>query len=335
MKLSARVLIAVVWLLCCAATIYLGETPWSEVWRGALDRLQGQSTQWNPLLDERLPRLIIIMCTGASLAVSGAVMQSLFQNPLASPMLLGLASGGSLLVVLIFIMGWHLSHPFTLPVAAVVGCLATLLIVYNLSRQNGIANMNYLILSGIALSTVLVAVQGAIMYAFRDHWELVQTFTEWEAGSSTDRSWSHVHLQLPLTLLGLYGCYRYRTEINLMALGEEEATNLGVEVAKVRWRLFLCVSLLTGGAIAAMGIIAFFGLVLPHVLRSLHGPDNRILIPFCMMLGGPALLLFDIFLRSFSIHELSIGSISALLGGLFFLVLLLRQQRREIALLER
>lgn len=322
---------AIIWLALCAATLYMGETPWHEVWDGAVQRFYGTSNSWNALLDERLPRLIVILCTGASLAVSGAVMQSLFQNPLASPMVLGLASGGSLLVVIVFVMGWHLSHPFTLPIAAVAGSLATLLIVYNLSCRHGISNMTHLILSGIALSTVLIALQGAIMYAFRDHWELVQTFTEWEAGSSTDRNWSHVHLQLPLTLIGLWGCYGYRTEINLLSLGEEEATNLGVEVAKVRWRLFLCVSLLTGGAIAAMGIIAFFGLVLPHVLRHIWGPDNRTLIPLCIAVGGPALICFDIFLRAFSIHELSIGSISALIGGVFFIVLLFRHQRRGFA----
>lgn len=313
----------------CVGMLLWGETPWNEVWPGVVDRLTGTSQAWNPLLDERLPRLLVILCTGASLAVSGAVMQALFHNPLASPMLMGLTSGGSLSVVVVFVMGWHQSHPFVISLAAFAGCLATLLVVYNLSKQNGIPNMNNLLLSGIAVSTVLIALQGAIMYACRDRWELVQTFTEWEAGSSTDRSWQHVHLQLPLTIVGLLGCWFYRTELNLLALGEEEATNLGVEVNTVRWRLFLCISLLTGGALAAMGIIAFLGLVLPHLLRKLHGPDNRTLIALCTFVGGPILVSLDLGLRVFGLHELSIGSVSALLGGVFFLVLLFGYQRKQ------
>lgn len=317
------------WIACCLGTLLVGETPWSDLWPGVVKRLSGTSQEWTPLLDERLPRLIVIFCTGASLAVAGAVMQALFQNPLASPMVLGLTSGGSLLVVIIFVLGWHQAHPFVISIAAFSGCLVTLLIVYNLAKHNGTANMNTFILSGIAVSTVLIALQGAIMYACRDRWELVQTCTEWQAGSTTDRSWHHVNLQLPLTIVGLIGCWRYRNELNLMALGEDEATNLGVEVSTVRWRLFLCVSLLTGGAIAAMGIIAFFGLVLPHLLRGLFGADNRTLIPLCIAVSCPTLASFDLVLRVFGLHEFSIGSISTLLGGTFFLVLLFGYQRRE------
>lgn len=254
-------------------------------------------------------------------------MQSVFRNPLASPMVLGLTAGGSLLVLFVFLLDWHLTFPFMVPVAAFTGCLAALLTVYNSARQSGQVSMTRLILAGIALSTVLVAIQGALLYAFRDRWDLIQTFTEWEAGSTAYRSWNHVHLQLPLTLIGLFGCLYYRHEINILALGDEEALSLGVEVNKVRWRLFLCVCLLTGGALAAMGVIAFFGLVLPHVLRSAYGPDNRRLIPLCILIGSPTLTALDLVLRSLSLHQLSIGNMSAILGGIFFLVLLLRSQR--------
>ncbi len=316
-------------LIASIGTLVVGDTPWNEVWSHALERMRGETQAWNPLLDERLPRLIVILCTGASLAVSGAVMQSLFHNPLASPMILGLTSGGSLLVVIVFMLGWHLSHPFAIPMAAFSGCLITLLVVYTLARRDGTVNMTTLILAGIALSTVLIAAQGALMYAFRERWDLIQILTEWEAGSTADRNWNHVHLQLPLTLIGLWGCLHYSDEINILALGEEEATSLGVEVEKVRWRLFLCVSLLTGGAIAAMGIIAFFGLVLPHVIRKLQGPDNRTLIPLCILAGSPTLAALDLILRVFSLHELSIGNVSAILGGIFFLILIFGSRHRQ------
>lgn len=312
-------------------TLIHGDTPWPTVWEHALEKLQSFSDSWNPLLDERLPRLIVLLCTGASLAVSGAVMQSLFSNPLASPSVLGITCGGSLLVTLVFIFDWHLTYPFAVPMAGFFGSILTLLLVYTLSRHQGGVQMNTLILTGIAISTLLLAIQGVLAYALRDRWQLIQTLTEWEAGSTADRSWKHVHMQLPLTLVGLYGCWFYRREMDILTLGDEEARNLGVDVDRVRWRLFLCVALLTGGAIAAVGIIAFFGLVMPHVVRKAVGPDNRQLIPLCMITGSTTLVAMDLALRLSGIHALSIGNISAILGGLFFLVLLfgLRQNRQE------
>lgn len=317
-------------LLCSILTLIVGDTPWPIVWQGILDRVAGNTAQWNPLLDERVPRLIVVLCTGASLAVSGAVMQALFHNPLASPSVLGISCGGSLFVIVVFILEWNLHYPFAIPLAAVGGCLLALLLIYFLSRHQPSAQLTTLILTGIALSTLLIAIQGAIMYALRDRWHLIQTLTEWEAGSTTDRSWKHVHMQLPLTLIGLIGCWFYSREIDILALGEEEAKNLGVEVEKVRWRLFLCVAILTGGALAAVGIIAFFGLVLPHVVRRIQGPNSRRLIPLCIIAGSVALAMMDLLLRIFSIHAFSIGNVSAVLGGAFFMLLLFRSRRHSL-----
>lgn len=316
-------------IFICLLTLWLGDTPWNLVWDGVIQRLFHGSADWNPLLDERLPRLLVLLCSGASLAVSGVVMQSLFHNPLASPMSLGMTSGSSLAVVLVFVFGWHLHYAILVPIAAFGGSFLTLLAVYYTSRRRGHLHMTLLILTGIAFSTVLLALQGAIVYALRDEWALVQTITEWEAGSTVDRSWYHAHLQLPLALVGLIGCWMYRQEMNLLALGEDEALNLGVEVSRVRWRLFLCVSLLVGGAIAAVGIIAFFGLVLPHVLRKLVGADHRTLIPLSITAGSVTLSGLDLLLRLLKIHAFTIGSVSAIIGGIFFLVLLFEARARE------
>lgn len=325
-----RTLLGALWLLlglCSLATLLLGDLPWNVVWEGFLQRIHHETSTWNPLLDERLPRLLVILCTGASLAVSGAVMQALFQNPLASPSVLGISCGGSLAAIPIFIFEWHVGHPFFVPLAAFGGSLGTLLLVYALARKGSFVSIPTLILTGIAISTLLLAIQGAVLFALRDNWQLVQMITEWEAGSTADRNWKHVHMQLPLTLVGLIGCLRYRQELNILALGDEEALNLGVDVPKVRWRLFLFVALLTGGAIAAVGIIAFFGLVIPHLLRQLQGPDHQRLIPICILGGATFLALIDILLRIFGIHALSIGNVSAILGGLFFLILLAGKRR--------
>lgn len=305
-------------------TLIIGDTPWGQVWSDAINRIYGLSVKWNPLLDERLPRLIVIVCTGASLAVAGTVMQALFQNPLASPSILGISCGGSLLIIPTIIFEWHLNYPFAIPLASFFGCLLTLLLVYGLSMYRGSVQLPTLVLTGIAVSTLCMAIQGAVMYALRDRWQLIQMLTELEAGSTADKSWRHVHMQLPLTLIGLFGCWIYSREINILSLGDEEACNLGVDVSKVRWRLFLSVALLTGGALAAMGIIAFFGLVLPHVVRKIFGPNNEKMIPLCILAGGTTLVSMDFTLRFFNVHALSIGSASAILGGFFFLFLLMR-----------
>lgn len=336
MKKYYLLLIGFITLLLISAllTLITGETPWNIVWEETLLRLQQQTEKWNPLLDERLPRLIVLICTGASLAVSGAVMQSLFQNSLASPSVLGISSGGCLAGVLVYIFNYQLTYPYILPLAAFLGCLLTLGVVYGLSRMQWGMQLNNLILTGIAVSSLLLAVQGILLYALRDQWQLIQTITEWEAGSAIDRSWQHVHMQLPLAIVGLGGCWYYRQELNLLALGEEEALNLGVNVKQVRWRLFLCIALLTGGALAALGMVAFFGLVLPHIVRKAYGPDHRFLIPLCMLAGAAVLTSLDILLRSFDMYNLSIGNFSALIGGIFFLFLLYQKQSRGVTIEE-
>lgn len=312
-------------VLLSLAIITFGEAPWKMVLDGVWIRFSGENDGWNPLLDERIPRLIVLLCTGASLAVSGAVIQSIFHNPLASPSVLGISSGGCLSVIFVFIYDLRLTHPYAVPLASCVGCFVALCLVYSLSRAQRGVHISNLILTGIAISTLLTAVQGFLLYSMRDHWQLIQTITEWESGSTIDRSWQHVHMQLPLAIIGLCGCWMYRKELNLLALGEEEAANLGVDVQRVRWRLFLCISLLTGGALAAVGMIPFFGLVFPHIVRRIQGSDHLVLIPMCMITGALGLSFLDFFLRVFSFHDISIGSLSAVLGGLFFLFLLFQK----------
>lgn len=322
--------LALAFIACFLINLTYGEVGWDIAYQGAIARLTGVSNAWNPILDERIPRIIVTVCTGASLATSGVVMQSLFQNPLASPSVLGTSCGGSLCVTVVYVMNWQFQYPFSIPMAAIFGCLVTLLLVYGLSQVNGHLQINTLILTGIAISTLLIACQGVIMYALRDDWHLIQVLTEWEAGSTMDRSWRHVNMQVPLTLVGLYGCWTYRRELDILAIGSEEALNLGVDVDKVRWRLFLCVALLVGGALAAVGIIAFFGLVLPHLFRNLFGPRNTQLIPLCTIGGAVIFTALDLLLRVSHIHTLSIGNISAIIGGIFFLILLFSAKRKSL-----
>lgn len=320
-------------LFCIFGTLLIGDLSCKESFRGIILRFQGNSYAWNPVLDERLPRLLITFATGASLAVSGAIMQSLFHNPLASPSILGISSGGSLLVTIVYIMGWHLSHPFSIPLAAITGCLITLLIVYSLSLSQGEVYLNTLILTGIAISTLLIAFQSMITYALRDHWHLIQILSEWQSGSTLDKTWKHVHMQMPLTIAALLICWKYRYEMDILSLGSEEAANLGVDVKKIRAHLFFAVALLTGGSLAAVGNISFFGLIIPHLLRFIFGAKNHLLIPACIFGGAIAFSALDLILRFFNAQNYTIGNISAIFGGLFFLILLIKLQRKTVSII--
>lgn len=314
---------------CCI--LGSGEVPWESVRKGVLLRMQGLSVSWNPLLDERFPRLIVLFCTGASLAVSGAVVQSLFYNPLAAPSILGISSGGCLAVILLFVFDIGATRHYSVPLAAFCGSFAVLCLVYALSRSTEERSMKNLILTGIAVSTLLTAVQGLILYAIRDNWQLIRMISEWEAGSFTDRHFAHVHMQLPLTIVGLAGCLVYRKELNLLALGDEEALALGVDVGRVRWHLFFCVALLTGGALAAAGPIAFFGLIVPHVVRRLVGCNHLFLIPLCIVGGAVILAAVEILLKALHWEDVSIGGFSAVIGGAFFLYLLFKPEKGRAA----
>lgn len=317
-------------LLAAIGTFIAGPTEWSLVRAGAIARFQGTSTAWNPLLDERLPRLLVLICSGASLTLAGIVTQSLFQNPLASPMSLGLTAGSSLCVLPLFLLGSHLSFPMLIPMTAFLGSLGTLLLVYTLAQDKGYVRLSTLLLTGLALSTVLSAIQGTVFYAFREEWSLMQILTEWSAGSTLDRTWQHAHLQLPLTLVGLVGCWSERHALNLLAAGEEEAFYLGVDVQRVRLKLFLCISLLVGGAMAGIGMIGFFSLILPHFVRKWVGHQHEWLFPAGLLLGATTLTTLDLGLRAIPLHAFSIGTLSSLLGGVFFLFLLSDKQDREL-----
>jgi iron complex transport system permease protein len=305
-----------------ALALSFGSTPWPLAWQGLLDRFFGQSIEWNAILDERLPRMIVTLSSGASLAVAGVVMQALFHNPLASPSVLGISSGGSLAVIIVLIFGWHIYYPFAIALAAFLGCLTTLLLVYAISMRGGIVHTTTLIVTGIALSTALTAIRSSITYAMKNSWELILVINEWDAGSTFDLTWDHVHLQLPFLIAGLFGSFYYRHELNLLTLGEEDAESLGVNVKKLRWRLFICVALLTAGSLAAVGTIGFFGLILPHMVRYICGPDNAIVIPLSALGGASLLLMLDMILRIMRWHSMSLGNVTAVLGAIFFLILI-------------
>lgn len=282
---------------------------------------------WNPIIDERLPRWIILSLSGSSLAMAGAAMQALFNNTLASPSSLGITAGGSLMIVISYTTGFSTLISLSTPVLAFVGCLLTLILVYSLCLYRDAGSSATLVLIGLAVATLMNSIESSLMYWVRDDWNLVRILTEWAAASTLDRTWTEVWLQLPFCLAGSMGIWRLKHEIDIISLGEEQAIALGIDTERVRWFLFLCISLITGSSLASLGSLPFFGLLLPHLARLITGPSHKKLLPLCLWLGAGLLCFLDWGLRYAQLSMLSLGNVCALLGAIGFLFIFFQQRQ--------
>lgn len=282
------------------------------------------------LLDLRLPRVVLGCLVGAALGVSGTALQGLFRNPLADPGLLGIASGAALAAVAVIVLGDELGLArlmglYALPVAAFLGGLGVTLLIYRLAQgQEG--TVAGLLLAGIALNAVAGAATGLVIY-FADDDEL-RTLTFWGMGSLGGATWHAVAVALPFLALALGPLPRLATALNALLLGETEAAGLGIDVERVKRRIVLCVALAVGASVALTGVIGFVGLVVPHVLRLMLGADHRYLLPGAALLGAALLVGADLCARTLiAPAELPIGILTSLVGGPFFIWLLVRERR--------
>lgn len=277
----------------------------------------------------RLPRTLLGLAVGAVLALSGVAMQGLFRNPLADPGLVGVAAGAALGAALAIVGGSWLGGipdglaPYLLSVCAFIGGLGVTALVYRLGRRDGQTNVATMLLAGVALTALAGAAVGLFTYIADD--ATLRTLTFWNLGSlngaSYDRLWplllvaAGVALWLP----------RRAQALNALLLGESEARHLGVEVESLKRELVFCTALGVGAAVAAAGLIGFIGLVVPHLLRLLSGPDHRVLLPASLLAGGSLLLLADLVARlALAPAELPIGIVTAFIGAPLFLFLLIR-----------
>jgi iron complex transport system permease protein len=330
-KVSYVLIFIFLFFLVCIGTLYVGTVPFKLVFEGALDRVFNGSQKWNPLLDERIPRLIVLICSGGGLSLCGAVMQSIFRNPLASPGILGVNAGGIFGGTLALILGWHLGNYHFLPLFTFFGCLFTLLLVWAIASLISKGYLLTLIFSGMAVGTVITAIDGALMFSLRHNWQLTQMIIEWKSASTLDRSWDHVLMQLPLCVLGIGGVFYLRKEIDLLSLGHDDALNFGVCVSRVKGCLFILIAVIVGSTLAAMGEVPFFALVLPHTVRWIQGRYSKTFLSKCFLLGCFTLPFLDLLLRVFGVTQFTIGNLSSLVGGIFFLLLLVFK-KQEIRL---
>jgi iron complex transport system permease protein len=281
----------------------------------------------------RAPRVVVAVLVGAALAVAGAQMQGLFQNPMASPDIIATSAGAALGAVLALVLGVAQQSALWLPILAFAGALASLFVVYTLTTRGGRTPVAMLLLAGVALSTLLAAITSFLITI---HWvrvEVAQEVVFWLLGGLDSRTWTHVWLAGVPIALGLVAALAVARDLDLFLSGEEAAASLGVDVERVKRAVLVIAALLTGAAVAVSGVVGFVGLIVPHAVRLLVGPAHRRVIPMTALVGATFLVVADLVARTaLTPHEISLGVVTACCGAPFFLWLLLRY-RREVGYL--
>ncbi|NEI69970.1 iron chelate uptake ABC transporter family permease subunit [Rhizobium lusitanum] len=286
------------------------------------------------IFDIRLPRAVLGFLIGGGLAVSGAVMQGLFRNPLADPGLIGVSAGSSLGAVAMIVLGGGVLAPvvhvfgiFSLPIAAFIGGLATTVLLYKVATRHGQTSIATMLLAGIALGSLALAATGILIYMADDR--QLRDLTFWSMGSLAGSTWSKVTGAGPIIILSLLPLPFMARGLNALTLGEAAAFHMGIAVQRLKNIAIVSVAAAVGASVAVSGGIGFVGIVVPHILRMVIGPDHRFLLPASALLGGSLLMIADVVARTIvSPAELPIGILTAGVGGPFFLWMLLRQRSR-------
>jgi len=333
--LLAIAIVAALLIVTIVATAAVGSTsiPLSTVCSILLDRLPfiHLSPTWTESLetivvDIRLPRVVMAGLTGAALAVAGATYQGLFRNPLADPYLIGVAQGAALGAV----AGFLLPTPWqnmSVPIFAFIGALSAVAIVYSVAKVGKTLPLTTLVLAGVAIGALFAAITSYLMFASG---EKLHGVLSWLLGTFSLAAWWQVTVIAPYVVAGIIAIWLFARPLNVMQLDEEQAQQLGVDVEKVKLYLLAAATLITAAAVCFCGVIGFVGIVVPHAVRIIWGPDHRFLLPLATFAGAALLILADTAARSLlSPTEIPIGVITAFLGAPFFLYLL-RQKKRMI-----
>ena len=286
------------------------------------------------LFDIRLSRICLAFLIGAILAISGAVMQGLFRNPLAAPSLIGVSSGASVGASIVIVLAgtWLQNNALlglsVVAVGAFIGSLLITLLVFRLSTSTLGTSVTTMLLAGIAISALAGAVNSLLSY-FADN-EMLRQISIWQMGNLSTANWARVSVVAVVAVFVLVLFPRESKSLNALLLGESEARHLGIDVQRVKKKLILLTTLGIGTAVAVAGMIGFVGLIVPHMVRLLIGPDHRWLLPVSALAGGILLLIADTLARVIIAPvELPTGILTAILGAPFFIMLLI-QQRREL-----
>ena len=285
---------------------------------------QGENTLWVA----RFPRIVLGLLVGAALGCAGALMQGVFGNPLAEPGVIGISSGAAVGACSVIVFGGTLVSGTWVAAAAFAGGLITTLLVYALARANGRTEVVTLVLTGVAVNAFTAGVLAFLVYVAEP--AAREQIVFWQLGSLNGATWRTVSIVAPMVVAGLLGAFLLRRKLDLLALGERAARHLGVDVERLRQIAIVIVALLTSAGVAFTGIIAFVGLIVPHVVRMVTGPSHRFLIPGSALGGALILLIADLVARTAVVHaELPLGMLTSLVGGPFFFWLLRRTRSTQ------
>ena len=311
------------------------DVPWSTVgrllfsWLPWIDPPATPGTMSTIVLDIRLPRVLLAGLVGAALAMAGATYQGLFRNPLADPYLLGVAQGSALGATVGFLL------PFSgtvvglgvVPAMALLGGLVSAVTVYTLAKVGRALPMTTLILAGVALGAFLASITSYLLIISGEQFHSILS---WLMGGFSLSHWGEVKVLLPYVIVGAGAIYLFSQPLNVMQLDEEQAQQLGVNVERVKLALLIAATLVTAAAVSFAGAIGFVGIIVPHAVRILWGPDHRFLLPLSCLGGAIFLILADTFARTvLSPAEVPVGVVTAFCGAPFFLYLL-RQKKRAV-----
>jgi iron complex transport system permease protein len=328
------VLMAVVLVALIIISTGMGyiQLPPSTVLKIILAKLSGQSNLLEGMdsifpvvvMDVRLPRILSAAIVGAGLAISGVVFQGILLNPLADPYTLGVSAGAAFGASLAILFNIGMIGTYSVPLFAFAGAAATLLFVLYLSSTSGGLSSTNLILSGIIVAAILSAGISFLKYVAD---EQVAVIIFWLMGSFGSKTWTDVSLTALFIFTGFLAFMFFARDMNLLSLGNRTASSLGVDTRKVTVFLLITASLIAAICVSVSGIIGFVGLLVPHMMRLLTGPDNRRLIPMSLLAGAILLLIADTITRAVLPSEIPIGVLTALIGGPFFCYIFRKQQR--------
>jgi len=276
------------------------------------------------VIDVRLPRILTAAVVGGGLAMSGVIFQGILLNPLADPYTLGVSAGAAFGASLAILLNIHLLGTFSIPLFAFLGAAGTLFLVIYLSSSAQGLSSNNLILSGIIVAAILSAGISFLKYIAD---EQVAVIIFWLMGSFGSKTWTDVALTALFVCIGFFIFIYYARDLNLISLGNRTAASLGVDTRKVTLIVLTTASLVAAICVSVSGIIGFVGLLVPHMMRLITGPDNRRLVPVSILAGGILLLCADTITRAVLPSEVPIGVLTALIGGPFFCYLFRKQQK--------
>lgn len=283
----------------------------------------------------RMPRVIFGLLIGATLAVAGVGFQGLFRNPLADAGLIGVDAGASLAAIFTIVLGstFFLNFQsffgrYLLNVMAFVGAICSTLLVSRMSKSQGKTHVVIMLLAGIAINAIVRSVSGLITLAASD--EELRTITFWNLGSLGGATWNNVLVLLPFVLITIVVMPYMSKPLNALALGEQDAAAMGIEIERVKKIIMIVCAIGVGACVAMSGMIGFIGLVVPHIFRLFIGPEHKKLILMSILGGGILLILSDLLSRTMLAPiEIPIGVITSLIGGPFFIYLILREKRKN------